>query len=802
MAENSNGARKAAPWVLSFLVLAILRLWLTSEIPVALLDHDVDDSLYLRHAAAIADGEWLGPYDHNLLVKGPGYGAFLALATTAGIPRRLAEDLLQILAALVMVWCLRRLGVPLVLSLLAFGLLLFHPGCIHGAGTRVAREGVYLAQTVLVLALGGALIPSSSLRARLVIATALGFVLSWAWQTRGEGVWFAPPLLVCGVAAVVVDRRAGARTAAGLVAMGGCAVITALIVVAGGALVASLNEKHYGAAVTTELKDAPFNRAVGAIQRVADSRWSRYEPLAPELRDKLAAASPAFAEIRPVLEQRISVSGPPTQADDGEMMGIFLSWALRDAAAAAGHHATLPDSRAFYSRLADEINAACDAGALPCGAARSGQTPRLDSSLFGTLAARLRDHERELLSPSWIRLAPEPPLPLDLVGPEKRAVAESVLGAPLVGDGVVSLHRRWAGLRTLSTASRQGGLALRVLGIACLLGLALTRRGRGSPAFWLGVAIEAALLTRAGLVATLETYWFRDVAIYLVPAAPLGGLVGVAALGSFLTEKIPHRIGWFCLLVTVVAAAVAATGPGATAGATTGLGEGLLLVGERDALAAVHGGVKGPVIRHGAPLELNVVSPTRSRGVLELEVACEGAELATLQIRSLRFADDAIRPVVRRRFITRARLLRIPIDVLPAHPLRLSVTEEDAVIMLGPARIDWTDRAPAAPPSLDVARRGDRVEASIEGGAPDGVYVVFFSRERLAKPTVDPALSGGGELDPATTVLAGGVPLRLIVEVDGSGRGRASLPAGDIEPGTWAQGVGEDWFTSTARVGP
>lgn len=783
------------PYILACVLVTILRLWLTHDMPVALLDHDVDDSLYLRHADALSRGEWLGDYDQNLLVKGPGYGAFLALAKRGGVPRRLAEDLLQVLAAGVAFWALRRAGLAAPLAVVAFAVLLLHPACLHGAATRVAREGVYYSQTLLILALGLAFVPRAPTWQRVVIAISLGAILAWSWQTRGEGVWFIPALSLCAFAATWLRRDHIARELCVMLASG---LVIAGLVHQGNAWVASQNERHYGAAVTNELKDAPFNAAVGALQRVADADWSRYEPLRRSQRERLAELSPSFREVRPVLEQRIAASGPPTQAEGGELMGIFLSWALRDAAAESGYHASLPAARAFYDRLAAEVNAACDAGEIACGPPRSGQTPRFESSLLGTLLGSFVRCERELVAPEWIRLDEEPPLPLVLVSEEKEVVAEEVLGGDVVGTGVSSLRRRWSSLRILTTATRQGGMVLRVLGLLCVLGLAFTTRGRRHPLFWCAVVLEAALLTRAALVAGLETYWFRDVAIYLVPAAPLSPLVGLCAFGVFAKNPVRgSRTGWLTLVGVSCVLAVAVTA-GDTRPIFRVLDDGHLIA-TTEHEPSENGDL---ALSREGPLSVHVVTPRRSSVDLTLDVLCAASrDVLTVEVRSYFFDGVAPRPVTYRRFVVPGvrRRLTVPIDILPAHPITVGLLESDGrgevlAITLG----DVSDAPPA--PELDVVRRDDELVFTLEGGVPQGVYVAFLSRSKLARGAESPPLKGLAWLDPAGTVLSGDMPRRVVLKADEEGRANVTAPAEGVERGLWVQMVGEGGFSEATAV--
>src|SRR5690606_856003 len=50
--------------------------------------------------------------------------------------------------------------------------------------------------------------------------------------------------------------------------------------------------------------------------------------------------------------------------------------ALRDAVGRAGHASNAREALAFYQRLADEVNEACDEGLLPAGPPRATMLPR------------------------------------------------------------------------------------------------------------------------------------------------------------------------------------------------------------------------------------------------------------------------------------------------------------------------------------------------------------------------------------------------------------------------------------------
>src|SRR5258706_951035 len=190
----SERGRASARWRTAALWLAIaaLQLALVAGLPVWLLDHAaLDDALYLRSAQHLAAGDWLGPYDNRTLARGPFFPAFVALAFHAGVPLRAAQSALYLAAGALLLWAVRPWPGPRWTRVPTFRLLAFDPMLYHVDLLRVAREGVYVPLTVLVLALCAA-----SLRARdaasavrLAWAAALGGAIGAFWLTREEGPW-------------------------------------------------------------------------------------------------------------------------------------------------------------------------------------------------------------------------------------------------------------------------------------------------------------------------------------------------------------------------------------------------------------------------------------------------------------------------------------------------------------------------------------------------------------------------------------------------------------------------------------
>ncbi len=396
------GARR--PLFLAMLVgLGLLKLWLVGAQQLAAIGGSIhDDELFVRQAGSLLRGEWLGAYDQMTLIKGVVYPAWIALSRAAHVPLLLGQHLLYIAACWLFVAALRPLVRRRWWLAAAFAVLLFNPATL--LNVRVVREGIYLAFTLMVFAGGAGLIArgGQSLKTVAGWSAGLGAALALFWLTRGEGVWILPSvLLMLMFAAWKIMRERKGRMAWRLAALLLPLLLCGLAVLT----VCAVNRRVYGVFITDEFKAREFKAAYGALMRVRPRQFHPYLMVARETRERIYMYSPAFAELREHLEgglgQRWAALGAKLSGFNprsGELPGILFLWALRDAVAAAGHCGSAPEAMAFYGRLADEVNAACDRGRLPAYPRRDSLAPRWRAEYGPFFIKALRRGARELMS--------------------------------------------------------------------------------------------------------------------------------------------------------------------------------------------------------------------------------------------------------------------------------------------------------------------------------------------------------------------------------------------------------------------
>lgn len=505
--------------------LVALKLWLVAAQRIFAVGFaNYDDALFVRLADFIRHGQWLGPYDHFTLAKGPMYPVFIATVNALGLPLFPAQHAAYAIACGLLVLALRPLVAHRGLRCALFAVLLFNPvtfdSIIH---TRVLRQNILHALVLGVLAgFIGLYARRSTAPRRLLPWTLLaGLALPAFWLTREEGLWLLPTVVLLWGAGLVGVWQAGPperRTRLFLLAL------PAMLWAGGLGAVAGLNYRHYGVFTTCEFTHPAFQAAYGALLRVTPVHWHPYIAVPRETRERLYPLSPAFASLQPEIEGKTGeawagvtafLTGRPDA--EREIGSIWFAWAMRRAAYDVGQTRTAPAALAFYERVAREVNAACDRGLIPAGPTRTGFVPPLPWHQLAKLPASWRQALWTTLTFGNMAAAPQGP---SYGQPGELALFSRMtrgrLLPPADGSSPRPAQTRWEKRRTDLLGHLLQGYRLLTpwaTGVAVLAWLVagvLSLRRRRFPGyfFWLSTALAGAVLAQSGVVAVLDITMF------------------------------------------------------------------------------------------------------------------------------------------------------------------------------------------------------------------------------------------------------------------------------------------------------
>ena len=400
-------------WLFLLVILLTgVKLFLAKALPLTAIGGSVyDDQLFLRLGQNLSRGIWLGEYDAQLLIKGPGYPLFLAINDWFGLPLLTSQHLAYSVASLLFLLAIRPLiHSNLLLGLLA-ALLLLNPHTFDIQLLRVNRDGFYPTLTLWVFASSiGLLVSLGEMRRGCWLwVISLGGSVAWLWITREESPWILPPLAILMASVFLGVVRGQYRPQRRVMVF---LLASIFLAVSGPFLVSILNYQKFGVFCVSEQQAPAMQAAFGALTRVEHESWRPKILLPKDVRDAVYLVSPAFAEMRPYLEgwggaTWAEISGYTLNEEErGEVSGGWLMWAIRGGADYLGYHQSAPMAMNYYDRIAREVNVACEKGRLDCLPPRASVVAPWRSEYLPLLAESFAESLWGVISYSYVEIKP------------------------------------------------------------------------------------------------------------------------------------------------------------------------------------------------------------------------------------------------------------------------------------------------------------------------------------------------------------------------------------------------------------
>jgi len=570
--------RKSIFWA-SIGAIFLMSLWLRQTFPIfAIGPAGYDDLLFIKLAAYLGAGQWLGPYNNLTMAKGGAYSLFLVANHFIGLPLKITEQIVYLSVSLYFSLNVGRLFRSGLAVLVCFLLLAFNPIFWNsGVAGRLVREGLYGSLSLLLFALAIQIflldrsrVLGADIRAKLPVLAGFGVTAGVYWLTREEGVWLLPTLMVLVIYWMV--RRWPRYGTDGFAAVIGQLVIFLTLPAAAFFLVVgavdAVNYVKYGVFRNNDFRSADFQAAYGALSRIRHEHWQPYVVFPKDARVKAYAVSPHARELKPYFEgpggegwRKVGCDQTATSPCPEILSGWFM-WALRDAVAASGHYSSASAAMSYYRWLASEVNEACDRGTIQCGPRRDSMIPPWHSQYaVDTLEASKRVYLR-LITLDWAPVVIEPSFGTEeqlglfsLVTNGPLVLADQVCGAnsrdvEKVGgkvhfcsprDRIRLAMSKW--IAHLQVLWNVVAIPAAMLAWVALLAFSVVR-GHWHSGHVLVAALMAAIVTRVGLLGFLDaTSIPSNNMLYLSPVVPMAlSLVPcVPWLGIALAKEARHE---------------------------------------------------------------------------------------------------------------------------------------------------------------------------------------------------------------------------------------------------------------------
>ena len=551
------GTRAILRWapalhIVIVVVAAVVSVVLRRRVPVDLSVSPFDGLLFARNARTLEHGEWLGTFRPVTLAKGPGYPLFIAASHAGGIELKVAEQVVYLAAVATVALAVLAVSRRRWLATGAFVVLALDPANFSASSSGIMRDNLFASLGLLAVGLGFLTTLGVVRRSRWwwVVPGALGTGATGAlyWLTREEGATLLPPLglAVAGVLLVAwwARRRRKPETRLGwpsFAKAGVALVLTALAAVAPLAFVRAENSARYGAGLDNDMAQGAFLRAYADWSRVEAGPRAYRIPITADQRAAVYPVSAAARELRPQLEalhNRWRHYGCQDTTRVCDYAGGWMVWALRDAAASAGHFRDEAGAQRFFTRLSQEMVAACDDGRLRCAAALPASLQPIQRAPLGLLAQSFLTLSKNLIMDQ--RLYEMSGVASNVSGQVRAEYLPVVDGLPVDAQAAAAQRAIFAGRRwqyeLLGNVYRLLVPLLVIAGIGGVVTSAVRMmRRKEVPSYLLvlALALGAAVAIRLFLLALIHTAEYNVTqARYQLPGYFLMiafGVVGVAA---------------------------------------------------------------------------------------------------------------------------------------------------------------------------------------------------------------------------------------------------------------------------------
>lgn len=356
-------------------LLIFLRFSLSNRLPAYIIaDSPHDDGWMVQRAAYLLQGAWMGPYDQYTLIKGVFSPLLMAFSVAIGVTFRGLNTALYCFSCLIFVIAVRPILKRRWTQLACFVMLLFNPITYAlQTGQRIYRNGMSQWQLLLIFGCLMALFLRRGNGCKSLVKWALlgGAALSAFFQTREDGVWAYPFVIVAIIATIIaclLEKKCSWKRIL-------LFVLPLVLVLVANAAVAAVNNIYYGAAVTNDRDGGNYAKVMQDLYLIepdagedelyqSEAYQHLYYNIYVSTVEKAFSASPTFASAAQPIRDAITLWDSGEELQDGEPFADHILFAIRDGVKGAGYYQSLPETEVFYGKVHQELRAAFQDGRL------------------------------------------------------------------------------------------------------------------------------------------------------------------------------------------------------------------------------------------------------------------------------------------------------------------------------------------------------------------------------------------------------------------------------------------------------
>lgn len=348
-----------------FLVfVTIIKQVIVSNIPIWVLANELyDDHMMVTMANNILSGSWLGIYNSNTLVKGCFFPLLLVIMRIFGLSYIPTMNLIYSLSCIYFIYTIKDLFKNKKLLGILYLVLLLNP-VSYAAWTaqRVYRNGVTISQVLIIIGSMFAIysnIKEKGIKKALVYSIVGGLALGSFWNTREDGIWILPFVLVVTIVVVVlsiIKYKNELKLCLKKIMVG---ILPMLILMCCMNLIRLINYKVYGVFVYNEINDGYFGKTIQSLYSIKTDENIQYVTVTKEKINIACEASPTLNSIKTQLINSIDAWDVCDRTpNDGQVEDGWFWWTFKAAVESSGHYRTASESNEFYKKVYEELEQA------------------------------------------------------------------------------------------------------------------------------------------------------------------------------------------------------------------------------------------------------------------------------------------------------------------------------------------------------------------------------------------------------------------------------------------------------------
>lgn len=360
-------------FIILIIIFAIFKSYLASNLALwAQPGNPFDDVLMLEMSDTIYNGDWLGTYTSDKLVKGPFFPTLTAIISKIGLPYLFTMNLIYILACVFFVYAIKSIIKSKKLRFLIYLILLFNPAAVAGWNfQRFYRNGITISQVLFLIGLLFLMYERRNEKITKILPFSIfgGIVLSTMWHNREDGIWIIPFVLgviFVTIISLLLKNKGQIKTNIKSLSLKIFVVMLPIILLlCSNITLRVINNMYYGVATYNEINDGNFGKVIQSMYSIKTDEDIKYVTVTRKKLNKIYEASPTLNTIKENLEKSMnSWAKADRNPEDLEVEDGWFWWALKGGVDNAGYYTNAKTANEFYKKVYDELESAKEKGSI------------------------------------------------------------------------------------------------------------------------------------------------------------------------------------------------------------------------------------------------------------------------------------------------------------------------------------------------------------------------------------------------------------------------------------------------------